>query len=85
MGRNPYTYALTPAFLEILIAARLRVGMTQQQLAEAIGTRQSAVSDLEAGRHVPQLGTLTRWAEALGLRVDLRLEPARSAVKVSRG
>src|SRR5687768_292272 len=60
-------------FLTQSIAARKKMGLTQQQLAEAMGTSQSAISDLESGRVEPQLQTLQRYARALGCRFDFAL------------
>lgn len=49
--------------------ARADSGLTQQELAEAIGADQSAVSRLEAGRDISTL-LLTRIARATGKDVD---------------
>lgn len=53
------------------IAAHLRerrfeLGLTQEQVATAAGTSHTAVSRLENGTHMPQLGTLRRIAAVLG-------------------
>jgi len=48
---------------------RLRVGLSQAQLAEKIGTSQPQVARLEAGTQEPTLKTLRRISDALG--VDL--------------
>lgn len=46
---------------------RVKLGLTQEQLAERLGVSQSSVSRLEArGRHV-SLNTLERVAGALGI------------------
>ena len=44
---------------------RLARGMTQAELAEAAGLTQSTVSDIEAGRVDPRLGTMCSLAVAL--------------------
>ena len=54
-------------------ARRRRERLSQQAVAEAMGTTQSAVSDLESGRVEPQLRTLQRYARALGQRLDVSL------------
>jgi transcriptional regulator with XRE-family HTH domain len=68
------------AFLDEFLNARFAAGLTQADLAERIGTTQSAVARLEAGsgKHSPSLATLRKYAHALGCRVELRLvkEPA---------
>lgn len=52
-----------------LRAARLRMGVSQSEVAISIGTTQSAVARLEADQSDPRLGTVRRYAEALGLRL----------------
>jgi DNA-binding XRE family transcriptional regulator len=50
-------------------ALRERKGLSQRQLAELVGTTQSAIARLEAGRNSPSLPTLDRIAHALGAEV----------------
>ncbi len=58
--------------------ARNAAGLTQQQLAEMIGTKQSVISRLEHADYEGQsLAMLERIAEALHLKVELRLTPQR--------
>lgn len=61
------------AVVEALVKARLRAKLTQSQLAQRIGTTQSAVARLESGRVSPSLATLRKYAQATGstLRVSL--------------
>ena len=59
-----------------LIAARQRAGLTQQEVAERMGTTQSVVARMESGRPLPSLRSLMRYAEATGSRVDLKLTPS---------
>lgn len=75
-------YALLDEFLK----ARTEQGLTQAQVAERIGTTQSAVARMESGRgrHSPSLATLTRYAEALGCKLELRLVRSRPVTRVSR-
>jgi transcriptional regulator with XRE-family HTH domain len=62
------------AFVDELLKARASAGLTQAQLAERIGTTQSAVARLESGSaaHSPSIATLQRYASALGFRVEVR-------------
>ncbi|MFN7750772.1 MAG: helix-turn-helix transcriptional regulator [Pseudomonadota bacterium] len=61
-----------------LLSARTRAGLTQQAVAEKMGTTTSAVSRLEsAGRHSPSISTLRRYAKAVGCKVQVRLVPAK--------
>ena len=46
-------------------ALRERKGLSQRQLAELVGTTQSAIARLEGGRISPSLPTLDRIAAAL--------------------
>ena len=60
-----------------LIAARVRAGLTQEQVAEKMQTTQSTVARMESGRTMPSLRTLSRYAEATGSRAVVRLESAK--------
>ncbi len=57
-------------------AARARSGLTQAQIAERMGTTQSAVARLESGRAKPSLRTLEKYAAATGSRLTVKLETA---------
>lgn len=46
---------------------RVRMGMTQRQLAEKCGTSMNVVSSWETGRRWPTKGTAERVCEALGV------------------
>lgn len=51
-------------------ARRLR-GLTQAELAQRLGTTQSAVSNWERDRDTPRVDTLARILEACGLEADI--------------
>jgi predicted transcriptional regulator len=59
-----------------LIRARARAGLSQAELAERMGTSQSAIARLESGQTLPSTKTLLRFAEATGSKVKLRLTAA---------
>jgi transcriptional regulator with XRE-family HTH domain len=63
------------AFLDEVLKARAKSGLTQAEVAARIGTTQSAVARLESAEpnHSPSISTLHRYAKALGYRVQLRL------------
>ena len=63
------------AFLDEFLKARAAQGLTQAQVAAKIGTTQSAVARMESGsgRHSPSLATLTKYADALGCKLEIRL------------
>ena len=52
---------------------RLRAGLTQEQLAEKIGTKKTYISRLENGKSDIQLKTLFRIFESLGKRVSVTI------------
>jgi len=57
-----------------MIAARRRAGLTQAQLAAALGTTQSAVARLETGQTKPTVDTLCKLASVLGIRFTITPE-----------
>jgi transcriptional regulator with XRE-family HTH domain len=63
------------ALLDEFLRARSEQGLTQAEVAERIGTTQSAVARMESGRgkHSPSLATLSKYAEALGCKLEVRL------------
>lgn len=68
--------ALEYQVIDQLIQARTRAGLTQDAVAERMGTTKSAVSRLEAaGKHTPSLSTLQRYAQAVGCDVQIKLVP----------
>ncbi len=66
-----------------LQVAREQAGMTQQQVAERMGTKKSAISRLENNAGDVRLSTLQRYAEAVGCRLVMEVAPlgAESEVK----
>ena len=63
------------AFLAEVLKARKRSGLTQAELAEKIGTTQSAIARLESisSSHSPSVNTLQKYAKALGFRLQIKL------------
>lgn len=63
-----------------MLRARARAGLTQDAVAERMGTTKSAISRLEsAGKHAPSLATLKRYAEAVGCDLQVKLVPHKAA------
>lgn len=58
-----------------LIEARTRAHLTQTDVAQRMGTTQSVVARLEGGKQAPSLRTMQRYAQAVGGRLVLRIEP----------
>jgi len=66
-----------------MVSARAKSGLTQEAVAELMGTTKSAVSRLEsAGKHAPSITTLKRYAKAVGCDLQVKLvqksSPSRS-------
>jgi ribosome-binding protein aMBF1 (putative translation factor) len=58
----------------LVIKHRGALGLTQQELAERVGTSHSAISRIESGRHRTSVVTLQRIAHALGVRLVVGFE-----------
>ena len=68
--------ALEYALASQMLKARAKAGLTQDAVAERMGTTKSAISRLEsAGRHAPSLATLKRYALAVGCDLQVKLVP----------
>jgi transcriptional regulator with XRE-family HTH domain len=63
------------ALAAALIKARADADMTQEQVAEAMGTTQAVIARLESGRIMPSTRTLERFARATGMRLRISFEP----------
>jgi len=63
-----------------MLKARSRAGLTQDAVAERMGTTKSAVSRLEsAAKHAPSIATLKRYASAVGCELQVKLVPQKAA------
>ncbi|TDM06250.1 MAG: transcriptional regulator [Ideonella sp. MAG2] len=68
--------ALEYALASQMLKARTKAGLTQDAVAERMGTTKSAISRLEsAGRHTPSLATLKKYASAVGCDLQVKLVP----------
>ena len=84
-GIDPRTDSAVQSFAEddrigqMIYDARTAAGLTQKQLAEAVGTTQSVISQLEhADYEGHSLSMLRRIAKALEMKVRIELVPAAS-------
>jgi len=68
----------------ILIKYRMDHGLTQQELAERVGTSYSQISRIESGRQKTTLDTLLRIARALDLKVVIGFEGTSREGKLER-
>lgn len=62
------------ALARMVIARRIRYGLTQEQLADRMGTSESAISRLESAQHRPSVETLEKLGQAFGERIVLGFE-----------
>ncbi len=63
------------ALATALICARAEAGLTQQQLADRMGTKQKVVARWEGGKVLPSTRTLTRLAKATGTTLSIAFTP----------
>lgn len=63
------------ALAEAFIRARALADLTQEQVAERMGTTQAVIARLESGRAKPSTRTLERFAKATGTRLRIAFEP----------
>ena len=59
------------ALAEALIVARAKADMTQEDVAQKMGTTQAVIARLESGRSMPSTRTLTRFADATGTKLRI--------------
>ena len=58
-----------------LIRLRLAKGLTQEQLAKLLDTKQESIARLESGGSLPSLSTVKRVADALDADLEISLRP----------
>lgn len=65
--------AFDPEFeiIVALIKRRINKGITQQELAERVGMRQSAIARFESGTYNPSLDFLKKITKALDVRLKI--------------
>ena len=65
------------AALEALLGARKMAGLTQEELADRMGTTKSAISRLESSlrneKHSPSFATLKKYANACGKKLVVQI------------
>jgi ribosome-binding protein aMBF1 (putative translation factor) len=62
------------ALAAALIEARSSASMTQEDVAQAMGTTQAVIARLESGRAMPSTRTLQRFADATGTKLRIHFE-----------
>jgi len=58
-----------------VVAYRIAQGMTQKELAEKIGTKQSSISRFEKAMKMPSISFLSQITDALGLEWEFNIHP----------
>ncbi len=58
-----------------LIRLRLAKGLTQEQLAKLLNTKQESIARLESGGSLPSLSTVKKVANALDADLEINLRP----------
>ncbi len=63
-----------------MLTARSRAGLTQDAVADLMGTTKSAISHLEGvTKHAPSIATLQRYAQAVGCDLQVKLVPHKAS------
>jgi ribosome-binding protein aMBF1 (putative translation factor) len=62
------------ALAHALIGARAQAGLTQEALAQRMGTTQSAIARMEGGKGRPSTSTLVKVAKATGTKLRVSFE-----------
>ena len=77
--------ALEPEYklASTLIRLRLAKGLTQEQLAKLMNTKQESIARLESGGSLPSLSTVRKVADALDAEVEINLRPKHKSAKDS--
>ncbi|WP_248851004.1 helix-turn-helix domain-containing protein [Thiomicrospira microaerophila] len=58
--------------IEVLVDMRQKAGLTQEEIAQKIGTKKSNISRLESGTGNPGWKTLQKYAHACGFKIQLQ-------------
>lgn len=81
-ARNPAFPGMVDAakrrrqMLRQLADKRTKLGLTQTQVAAAMGTSQSSVARIEAGKADVRFSSVERYAATIGHRIEWHLAPA---------
>lgn len=59
----------------VLIGARIKAQLTQEELAKRMQSTQAHVARLESGRYLPSLSSLVRYCQAVGQKITIELDP----------
>ena len=79
IGKNPDVYKELKEneseyeIIRDIIRVRKEKNLTQKELAEMVGTKQSNISRLESGSYNPSLELLKRIAIAMGKHLEIKI------------
>jgi ribosome-binding protein aMBF1 (putative translation factor) len=59
--------------------ARRRSGLSQRELAQRMGTKQSVIARMELGQSTPDVKTLRKLAEVTGSQLVIRLDALKAS------
>ena len=76
--------ALARAVANTVVRYRTDQDLSQRELAQLLGWKQSQVARLELGEHNPSIETLVHLVRKLGLSITVDLEPANTPSRVRR-
>jgi len=62
------------ALIDALITMRKKSGLTQEEVAQKLGTQKSNISRLEKGSSNPSWKTLQNYADACGFEISMKLK-----------
>ncbi|MEK7626936.1 MAG: helix-turn-helix transcriptional regulator [Patescibacteria group bacterium] len=67
---------LGPQFeiIRMVMEKRIKKGITQKELAQMIGTKQSAISRFESGEYNPTILFLDKLVDALGAKIKISVK-----------
>ena len=65
------------AVIRAIIEARRKKGVTQEEIAKRVGTKQSVISRLESGRANPSVAFLKKLARSLNTNLEIRFTKPR--------
>ncbi len=71
-------YKLASAFIRL----RLAKGLTQEQLAKLLDTKQESIARLESGGFLPSLSTVKKVANVLDAELEINLRPKREGLVI---
>jgi len=71
--------------IDALVTMRNKAGLTQEQVAQKLGTQKSNISRLECGSSNPSWKTLQNYANACGFEISMKLKNMRQHTSAQRG